>query len=253
MSDGIRVPEARTRPLYLLAQHTIGPAFFRACGGWHVFGREHVPADGPALLCSNHVSYLDPPAVGIAAPRRCCFMAKDALFRIPVLGPIISRLYAYPVDLDEGGRKAIRTATALLQAGELVVIFPEGRRSPEGELIRGQPGAMLIAARTQAPIVPVAVWGTDVVMPRDTRRLYRCPVYVRFGEPMAPPAVPDGERLTKEQLQAATDELMARIASLLEEIKAQVPDRWLQRAERLKARWRALRAAKEVVASESPQ
>lgn len=221
---------------WFIARH-LGPAVLRALGGFHVQGREYIPDTGPALLCPNHTSYLDPPVVGIAvSKRRCCFMAKASLFRIPLLGRLIESWGAYPVDREEGGRQALRLATGLLEAGELVILFPEGTRSPDGEMLPGEPGAAFIAARVGVPIIPVAVWGTNTVLPRGSRRLYRCPTYVRFGEPIPPPQVPEGGRVSRQQIEALTHKLMCRIAALRAEILAEVPDKWKLKAERVRAR-----------------
>lgn len=244
MRSEIALPGKRTRWHYRQVTSWFGPLLMRLLGGWRVAGTEHIPAEGAALICPNHVSYLDPPLVGVAAVRRCCYMAKASLFKIPILGSFIRKSYSYPVDKEEGGRQAIRIATTLLKAGELVVIFPEGTRSPDGELIPGKPGPALIASRAKAPIIPAAVWGADVVLPLHSRRLYRCPVYVRFGEPMQLPEPPEGKRLSKEQLQAVTQELMGRIAELQRQVKSEVPEKWLKRAERMKAHWRQIHAGK---------
>ncbi len=251
MGFEVQLPGRFSRWHYRQIVEWLGPLVMTVMGGWHVSGTQHVPAEGPALICPNHVSYLDPPVIGMAAYRRCCFMAKQSLFEIPLLGPFIANSHAYPVDRDEGGRQAIRIATTLLLAGEAVVMFPEGRRSPNGELIAGQAGAAYVASRANAPIIPAAVWGTDVVLPLHARRLYRCPVYVRFGPALHVPAHVAGERLPRQALQAATDELMARIAGLQQEIQAEVPARWLKRAADLKSHWQAARAAHST-SQESP-
>jgi len=222
---------------YWFIAHRLGPAVLRSLGGFSVQGREHIPDVGPALLCPNHTSYLDPPVVGIAvSKRRCCFMAKASLFDIPILGRLIRSWGAYPVDREEGGRKALRLATALLEAGELVILFPEGTRSPDGELLPGEPGAAFIATRLGVPIIPVALWGTDTVLPRGAHRIYRCPTFVRFGEPIWPPNAAEGGRASRHEIEALTDELMSRIAALRAQILAQVPEKWKRKAERIRAR-----------------
>ncbi len=234
-----------------MVSYVLGPALFHSTGGWHVSGRENIPASGGALICPNHISYLDPPAIGIAAKRRCCFMARKSLFEVPMLGPAIRSVYSYPVDRDEGGRQAIRLATTLLEAGELVVMFPEGTRSPDGEMIAGQPGAVYVASRARAPIIPAAVWGTQMVMPRGGG-FHRSPTYVRFGEPFHLPTPPEGERLSKAQLQEATDLLMARIAELRGHIIAQIPDKALRRAQKVAEALRE-KAGREATQDDGPE
>ena len=108
MSLEVRPPPRRTRTLYWLVDYVAGPVVLWLLGGLHVTGRQNIPARGGALICPNHTSYLDPPVTGIAAKRRCCFMARESLFKVPLLGPLIRRWNSYPVDREEGGRQAIR-------------------------------------------------------------------------------------------------------------------------------------------------
>lgn len=245
MAADIELPGEKSRWHYRQVVGWVAPMLLRMNGGWRVTGREHVPDHGGALICPNHVSYLDPPLIGIAVrKRRCCYMAKASLFKIPVVGGFIRLSYSYPVDRDEGGRQALRIANTLLGAGEPVVIFPEGTRSPDGELIQGQLGPAYIAAKARVPIIPTAVWGTDVVLPLNSLRLHRCPVHVKFGEPIHLPEPLDGRRHSRAQLHEVTDDLMPRIAALRDQIMKEVPDKWLARAAAIKARRRAIDARK---------
>ena len=229
MSPETILPRPGMSPQYSFVVHGFLPGLMALTGGWKVSGREHVSLQGSVLVCPNHISYLDPPVVGAALEtRRCCFMAKAALFRIPLLGNFLRSSYCYPVDRKGGGRQAIRMATDLLNAGEVVVMFPEGTRSPTGELMKGEPGAVYVASKAKTPIVPVAVWGTDLVMRRHSYVLHRAPVWIRFGPAMHLPEPADGERLTRVEIDAVTDELMRRIAELGREIEAEVPERWLR-------------------------
>lgn len=243
MAANIRIPEPGMKWHVRLISRTLGPRLTELLGGLYVGGSEHIPDAGPALLCANHVSYFDPPLLAfVNRERRTCFMAKDGLFKIPLMGPFLGNSYVYPVDRDDGGRQAIRIATQLLEAGELVAIYPEGTRSPDGELLPGKPGAALIASRTGAPIVPIGTWGTDIVLPRRSKRLYRCPIYVCIGKPLAPPSGPGGKRPTKEALRTYTEDLMGHIARLKAHAESLVPDYWRQRAAAMKSRWQAMHA-----------
>jgi len=185
----------------------------RLAGGYSAHGAENVPRTGGALICPNHISYLDPPAVGGALPRRTYFMAKQELFRVPLLGSVIRKCYAFPVDRESSDREAIRHAIALLKQGQLLMIFPEGQRSPDGSLQPAGVGPALVGSRAGVPLVPAAVKETDKVLPRGSFSIHRGRVQVDFGPPIDPAAFGEG-RLDKGQLQALTETLMQAIERL---------------------------------------
>lgn len=142
--------------LYLL-----GRAIFRIIFGlvfrWRVNGREHLPPAGPYLLCANHTSWWDPPLVGSIVAPQVYFMAKEELFRIPVLGPLLRAWGAYPVKRQSADRKALRRSLQLLEAGQVLGIFAEGTRSRDGRLQRAEGGAAWLAQKTGAPVVPIGI------------------------------------------------------------------------------------------------
>jgi 1-acyl-sn-glycerol-3-phosphate acyltransferase len=186
----------------------------RLLGGFSVHGRENIPASGGALICPNHISYFDPPVVGTALPRRTYFMAKKELFHNPVFGSVIRKCYAFPVDRESTDRESIRHAIDLLRQGELLIIFPEGQRSPDGSLQPAGIGPALIASRAGVPIVPCAVKETDIVLPRSAKRLHRGRIQVDFGPPLNPVDFGDGGRLDKDQLRALTEAVMQSIEQM---------------------------------------
>src|SRR5690242_3785594 len=102
--------------------------------GLRVVGREHWPAAGGGLICANHQSMFDPPLVGLTCPRRMNYLARDTLFRVPILGPLITFLDAIPIDRDGSGLSGLKETLRRLKAGELVLIFPEGTRTHDGEV-----------------------------------------------------------------------------------------------------------------------
>ncbi|MEI5907172.1 lysophospholipid acyltransferase family protein [Bacillus spongiae] len=124
-----------------------------------VIGKEHFPKDGGVLLCSNHIETLDPPVVGITAPRPVSFMAKAELFDVPVLGKIIKNLHAFPVKRGMSDREALRTGLKALKEGNVLGLFPEGTRNKTGKLGKGLAGAGFFALRTKAHVVPCAIIG----------------------------------------------------------------------------------------------
>ena len=170
-----------------------------------VHGAENIPKTGPLVIASNHLSLLDPPVIGVAAPRKVHFMAKQELF-VPVLGYIYKTLGAFPVKRGGADRAAIKHGIEILQSGEVLAIFPEGTRSKTGQLGKLEPGALMMAGKSNAVIVPTAVSGTDI---KRCGRLWP-KVTVRFGMPVPFPPV----GLSKEVLQDLTDKLTADIKAL---------------------------------------
>jgi len=110
-------------------------------------GEKNIPRRGPVLIAPNHVSFLDPVAVGTATHRQLHYMARDDLFIIPVLGWLIKRLNSFPVKKDRPDPEAIKEALRILKRGEALLLFPEGTRSPDGRLLPGQLGVGMLAWR----------------------------------------------------------------------------------------------------------
>lgn len=191
--------------------------------GLRVDGREHEPAAGPVIVVSNHLSDLDPLVVGAALRRRVTFMAKHELFRVPGVRWWITACGAFPVRRGTADRQALRTALGILQRGGVLVMFPEGTRGRDRTLREPEPGAAMLARRTGAALLPVAVLGTDVVLPRDAHRLRRGGITVRIGPPLyvtsasKDGAAADGEqdRRGREELDAIGRLYMTEIARLL--------------------------------------
>ncbi len=174
-----------------------------------VLGRERVPASGPLIVVANHLSYFDPPTVGVALPRPLSYMAKRELFEIPVLGPLIANLNAFPVDRSKGDVAAIRRTVEILRKGEAVLVFPEGGRNRDGTA-EIKSGAALLASLSGAPVLPAYIDGT-----RNVAGLGR--ITVLFGEPFLPG---DGRKASREDLAKRTDEIMQKIHALREQLRA---------------------------------
>ncbi|MGH7372848.1 MAG: lysophospholipid acyltransferase family protein [Candidatus Rokuibacteriota bacterium] len=185
-----------------------------------------VPATGPVLIVSNHVSVLDPPLVGGSAPRPLFFMAKEELFRIPLLGRLIRALNARPVRRDGSDMRALKAALALLQEGRAILVFPEGTRGEEGQPLReGKPGVGMLAVLSGAPVVPVYVSGSGYALPRGRALPRPTKVRVTFGPPLIFKAEgkKEGKRAgdegRKEAYREAAQEMMRAIAQLREQQK----------------------------------
>lgn len=151
-------------------------------------GREHIPQHGPAIIAANHRSFFDPFIIGTMARRPMYYVAKRELFEIhPVLSWLVSALGAFPVDRGNADQDTIATAKELLARGELVLIFPEGTRTRPGPLGTAKRGVGRLALETGAPIIPVAIIGTEAI--RRGWRLRPHKVRVRAGRPLVFPPV----------------------------------------------------------------
>ena len=177
------------------------------------YGVERIPRSGPLVIVSNHASHLDPPVLACCVRRPVAFMAKAELFDVPILKHVITRYGAYPVKRGGADRKALQAAERALDNGWAVGIFLNGTRSPDGRIDSPHLGAALIAARYQAPILPVALWGTGRILTKGRKfpRLFS-PISVRTGEIIPPPPTTDRENLNR-----VTDECVAAIHSLLDQ------------------------------------
>ena len=165
---------------------------FRTLGGITSVGEENIPATGGVILAPNHLSYADPPLVGCGMRRQVHFMAKEELFKVPILGAAISRVGSFPVRRGTADRAALNKAIELLEQGGVVCIFPEGTRSTDGMLQEPELGIGLVALKSRAPVVPVAVIGTDKVLGAHAKRPHRHPVSVFYGAPISFPDLYEG-------------------------------------------------------------
>jgi 1-acyl-sn-glycerol-3-phosphate acyltransferase len=147
----------------------------RAWFGLEFRGVENIPREGGLIITPNHQTYADPPLVTIPVRRRVYFMAWDRLFRVPVLGPLIRVLRAFPVDIYSNDPGAVREARRLLQEGAAVMIFPEGGRSFDGSLGHFKLGAFRLAVTLGATVLPVTIsggfeaWPPQRTLPRRGR------------------------------------------------------------------------------------
>lgn len=179
--------------------------------GLHARGREHVPRTGPVLLVANHSSVLDPPLVAGMTPRPVSFLAKAELFDLPLFGWFIRRLGAKPLRREGGDPGALRTALRVLQAGRVLLVFPEGTRGEEGVLRSAKPGAGMLAVLSGATVVPVYVTGSGRAWPRGRRLPRPGKVRVTFGTPLE---FQESGARRKESYETASRAMMAAIARL---------------------------------------
>jgi 1-acyl-sn-glycerol-3-phosphate acyltransferase len=158
----------------------VGRLFFR----FRVVHRQRVIQTGPVILAINHQSFLDPPLAGTACDRAIYFLAKKSLMDVPVLGWLLPKLNVIPVNQEGADRTALKAVIRVLRAGNCVLLFPEGSRTPDGSLHSPLPGLGLIIAKTRAPVVPMRIFGAFDAWPIHGRiRLFR-PITVVVGEPI---------------------------------------------------------------------
>nr|WP_240942673.1 lysophospholipid acyltransferase family protein [Planosporangium thailandense] len=172
--------------MYSIGKATVAPAL-RAVWRPKVTGLEHIPRTGPVILASNHLSVVDSLIIPITVARPVYFLAKDEYFRQPLMRTIMTGLNQIPVDRS-GGRAslmALDAALPVLRTGNVLGIYPEGTRSPDGRLYRGRPGVAKLALDAEAAVVPVGLLGTEKIQPVGAR-LPRVgvPVEMRVGKPL---------------------------------------------------------------------
>jgi 1-acyl-sn-glycerol-3-phosphate acyltransferase len=197
--------------------------FFRAWYAtyfrWRVFNPERVPETGAVILASNHASFLDPPLVGAGLKRGINYMARESLFRFPGIGALLRSWSAVPVDRDGGGAAGLKAILDRLLAGGGIILFPEGTRTRDGRLQPARSGIGLVVVKSNAPVVPVRVFGTyeaygrHVKFPRPKR------IAVKYGRPMnfeklRAEAMACSKTRLKEIYQEIAAEIMAAIAKL---------------------------------------
>lgn len=192
--------------------------FFGLYLRWKVYNRERVPLTGPVILAANHASFLDPPLVGTALPRGIHYLARESLFRFPVLGSVLRYWDAVPVNRDAGGA-GLRIILERLLNGAAIILFPEGTRSPDGNLLPARAGIGLTVIKSSAPVVPVRVFGSHLAYGR--KHLFPRPrkVIVKFGHVIDFSAAREEARTApkprlKEIYQEVAERIMAEIARL---------------------------------------
>lgn len=152
------------------------------CFDYKVINREKIPNDGPLLLAMNHQSFLDPPLAGIVCEREIFYLARKSLMDVPVLGQILPKLNVIPYDQEGNDMSAIKAVIRVLKAGEATVIFPEGTRSPDGQLQPAQSGLGMIVAKTRAPVLPMRIFGAHEAFPKGSSRVRLQPLTLVVGD-----------------------------------------------------------------------
>jgi 1-acyl-sn-glycerol-3-phosphate acyltransferase len=152
--------------------------------GFRIIHRERVIQTGPVILATNHQSFFDPPLAGNAADRAIYFLAKKSLMDVPILGWLLPKLNVIPVNLEGGDRSALKALIRVLSAGECALLFPEGTRTPDGNLQPAEPGLGLVIAKTHAPVVPMRIFGAFDAWPIGGKIRLGPRITVVVGQPI---------------------------------------------------------------------
>jgi 1-acyl-sn-glycerol-3-phosphate acyltransferase len=201
------------KPLYRLCWLLVR-GFMEACCRLKIVGAENIPGTGGFILASNHISAVDPPFLGSSVSRELSFMAKKELFGVFVLGPLIKRLNAIPVDRGIFDRNALERSQRILSDGGGLIMFPEGTRSKTGQMGKGKPGIGMLARTAVVPIVPAYIHNSKIFH----KLLFRGKrLVIGFAEPI-PAEWVAGNSDDKEGYRAIAAEVMERIKKLRAQI-----------------------------------
>ena len=206
--EGKREPFTSWASYHLLKWSIVSPllhTYFRI----KIHAAQKVPQSGGLIAVSNHASYFDPPILSNCVGRPVAFMAKEELFKIPVLKQGIELYGTYPVKRATGDRAALRAALTALESGWVAAIFLQGTRSADAKITDPKLGAAWIAAKAQVPLLPVSLWGTEKILTKGSSFPKPIPLTVRIGDVITPPA-----STNKADLQAVTEQCASVINSL---------------------------------------
>jgi 1-acyl-sn-glycerol-3-phosphate acyltransferase len=186
----------------------------RVCARLEIRGRENIPRSGPLIIAINHLGHADPLALAAALPYPVEFIALIDLLSVPGTGQVLRAYGVIPVHRDQVDRTMLRRALGVLEAGGVLVLAPEARMSVTGELEQARAGLGYLALRSGAPVMPVAITGTDHILDA-LKHLRRPEITITFAPPSALSQATWAMQDRRARRQAATDEVMLRIARLL--------------------------------------
>lgn len=200
-----------------LARAVFG-AYFRC----YTRGRRNLPSQGGVIIAPTHRSNLDTPMIGASAGRPLRYFAKSGLFRGPITTWILVSMGAFPVRRDMVDRSALKAALSVLEAGQPLVVFPEGERKSGPRIHPLLDGAAWLAAKSQVPVVPVAIGGTERAMGIGVRMPRPRAVRLVWGEPLDPPEVDERGRLSREALAQYSTDLREILQGMFNEVQQEL-------------------------------
>jgi 1-acyl-sn-glycerol-3-phosphate acyltransferase len=191
--------------------------FLKLVGRLRVVGADNVPKSGGVILAPNHISDLDPPTAGMGTSRLVHFMAKEELFHSRFMATWMRSVGTFPVRRGSADRRAIKQVLDYLEHGEVVCVFPEGTRSPDGKLQHAELGIGMFALKSRAAVVPVAITGTNKVFPPHGKRLHFRQITVEYGKPLTFPDLYD-----LKESRESYGEVGRRVISAIAEMQSEV-------------------------------
>lgn len=198
---------------YWLGKHLFHEAA-RGLFDLRIIGEEKMRFRGPALVASNHVSFLDPPFIGQAFDDPIHYFARKTLFDHPVAGWILRQWQSIPIDRDKPDASSLKATIRFLRQGEKVLIFPEGTRSPDGTLQPAEAGVGLFIAKSKAPVLPIRIFGSYEAYPRGAKTLRPARITIVVGD-LWQPDLDSYQKEGKDLYQALAQDVMQRIADLV--------------------------------------
>ncbi len=184
-----------------------------------VYGRENIPSKGRLIICSNHLSYIDPVFTDACIHRQICFMAKTQLFTNKFVTAVVTWFNAYPVNRGAFDRSAIRNSVAILKSEQMIGLYPEGTRSTDGVLRAGHQGVGLISIMADSPVIPVAITGSNMIIRKPHKRLFFPQIRIAFGKPIDTAAIIK-QYGSKQASEIITLKTMEEIKILYQKIKS---------------------------------
>ncbi|MCG2675799.1 (d)CMP kinase [bacterium] len=195
--------------------HSVGRWFFKFLFRLEVRGKENILKEGPVILASNHLSFLDPLLIGVSSRRRLHYMTLSVVFKLFFIGRLVKKLGTFPVKRQGTNIEATKKALEILKRGEVLLIFIEGRRSPSGDFLEPKPGVGMLAYKSRAAVIPTLIIGSNRALPFNGKFIRPRKIKISFGKPLT---IEKFSHLKpKEVYQAMSDEIMNRIKKMQRE------------------------------------
>ncbi len=220
----------RFEPLYRFTKNFLKLPIM-AWFNWRFEGLEQIPREGPALIAANHISYFDPLAHGyflVKAKRHPRYLAKIELFNNALLGPVLRGMRHIPVRRGSGEHGPVEFSLKALREGEVVVVYPESTvtTNPDFSPMKGKSGIGRLAITSEAPVIPLAVWGSAPIWQKGDRNMkFGRPIWVKAGPPLDFSEHEEG-REDPAVLRRVTGEVMGQLSLLVDDLRARYPKRW---------------------------